>query len=82
MRLSTWYALMDKLGVKGCAEESMRLVDLARHTSDPTVLVENPIYEAMLEDRLNDETSTNSQQDKVVSTNATNEQGSSQCTSL
>lgn len=71
MRLSAWDDLIRSLGVKTYGDESMKLVDLARHTSDPLKLAENPIYKAMLEDRLNDETATNSQQAKIVSPDAT-----------
>lgn len=71
MRLSVWDDLIRSLGVKTYADESMKLVDLARHTSDPLKLAGNPIFRAMLEDRLNDETTTNSQHATIVSPDAT-----------
>lgn len=51
MNLSSLENLIKELGVKRCAEEFSALVDLAEQTNDPLVLVQNPIYEAMLHDK-------------------------------
>lgn len=71
MRLSVLDNLINLLGTKKCAEEFSALVGLAQHTNDPLVLAENPIYAAMLEDRLNDTAATDGQQTKNSGINAT-----------
>lgn len=75
MRLTALDCLIKELGLTRCAEEFSALVDLAQHTSDPALLVENPIYEAMLRDRINGASTINNQQATIVSLDATTTQG-------
>jgi len=71
MKLSALDTLINALGLTRCADEFGALVDLAQHTSDPLELAENPIFRAMLEDRLNDAKRNTSQSNEVTSLNAT-----------